>query len=105
MTKIVNHQEFGEMIKEGSGWTLLDVFAPWCGPCKMLGPIIESIEKDLPNVNVLKLNADENADFLTEYKVNAFPTIILFNQNHEVSRFEGFRDKEFIINFVKSKQT
>ena len=77
---------------------LVDFWAPWCGPCKMLGPVFEEAEKEVNGKAVLaKVNVDEQQDLAAKYGVTSIPTLILFKNGKEVNRSLGFIDKAKIL--------
>ena len=81
----------------GSDITLVDFYADWCGPCKMLSPILEEIASELgEKVKVGKLNVDESNDLAFEYEVMSIPTLILFENGKVVDRLTGLRSKDEI---------
>jgi thioredoxin 1 len=67
---------------------MVDVWAPWCGPCRTLTPIIEKVSED-KNVKLLKVNADESGDLTTSFGVRGIPTVIFFKKGEEVDRIVG----------------
>jgi thioredoxin 1 len=75
--KSVNHAEVKDLIKS-EGLTVVDCFAEWCGPCKMLKPMLDRISKDYPGVNFVALDIDENADFAAENKIRGVPTLLWY---------------------------
>jgi thioredoxin 1 len=76
---------------------LVDFWAPWCGPCKTLGPIIEDLSKELDGkVKILKMNIDDNPDIPTEFGIRSIPTIILFNKGQQLGSKVGSLPKESI---------
>lgn len=85
---------FKEEIKNGV--VLVDFFATWCGPCKMLGPVLEQVESENKDVKFLKLNVDEEEELAREYGVMTIPTLILFKDGEIVKQNTGFVPKEFI---------
>jgi thioredoxin 1 len=81
---------------------LVDFWAPWCGPCKMIGPTIEKIAEEYSDkLKVGKCNVDENQDLVTDYGVQSIPTLILFKDGKEISKTMGAAPKERIINMFK----
>ncbi len=87
--------DFDELIKEGI--TLVDFYAEWCGPCKMMGPILESLN----NVNVIKVNVDEHGDLSEQFRIMSIPTLIFFKDGKKVDEVVGFHSKEQIENILK----
>ncbi|CAD2073444.1 thioredoxin [Jeotgalicoccus coquinae] len=89
----VNDAGFKEEI--GSGLTLVDFWAPWCGPCKMIAPILEELAPEIEGkANIAKLNVDENQATASEYEVMSIPTLILFKDGEPVDKVVGFQPKE-----------
>ena len=77
---------------------LVDFYADWCGPCQMMGPVIEEISEELDGkAKVGKINVDENPDVAVEYNVMSIPTLIIFKDGKEIKRFVGVTDKEELL--------
>lgn len=86
-------KDFDETI--GSGRSLVDFWAGWCMPCKMVAPVIEELAAELEgSVTVAKVDVDSNQDIAARYGVMSIPTVILFNDGAEVKRFVGVQPKE-----------
>ena len=104
MADLVKHftdSNFKEEIKKGV--TLVDFSAAWCGPCRMLSPIIEEVAKNFENkATVAKVDIDSDQKIAAEYQVTSVPTMILFKDGKEVERMVGLRDAENVIEFVNS---
>ena len=77
------------------GLIVVDFYAPWCGPCRMLGPVLEEVEQS-ENVKVVKVNTDQSPSLAAEYNVSALPTVVFLSEGQEVDRFVGLKDKEDI---------
>jgi hypothetical protein len=93
----LNQENFDKTIN-GAETALVDFWAPWCGPCKMLGPVFEEAEKEVNGKAVLaKVNVDEQQDLAVRFGVTSIPTLILFKNGKEVKRSLGFIDKTKIL--------
>ena len=78
----------------GSGKVIVDFWAEWCGPCKMLGPIFEEASKEIEDVKFAKVNVDENNEIAAEVGVRGIPTMVLYKDGQEVSRIVGLLQKD-----------
>ena len=76
---------------------LVDFYADWCGPCKMLAPVVEQIAQENPDYAVYKLNVDEAPQIAARYGVMSIPTLILFKSGAEASRLVGVQSKQAIL--------
>lgn len=94
----VTSENFEKEVLNSDKTTIIDFYADWCGPCKMMSPIIDEIAEENENVKVGKLNVDEAQDIAGKYNVMSIPTIIIFKDGEEISRFVGVTSKENILN-------
>ena len=97
MLKKLNNQNFQNEIIENAGIALVDFYADWCGPCKMLSPIIDEIAEERTDITVGKVNVDENNSLAAKYNVMSIPTMIIFKNGKEQARVIGVRPKEDIL--------
>lgn len=97
MSKKINNEEFKNEVLESRGFAYVDFYADWCGPCKMLSPIMDEVSKDNA---VYKINVDEEGELASEYGVMSIPCVILFKDGKEHSRSIGLKSKEDILNMM-----
>ena len=97
MLKKLNNHNFQNEIIENTGIALVDFYADWCGPCKMLSPIIDEIAEERTDITVGKVNVDENNSLAAKYNVMSIPTMIIFKNGKEQARVIGVRPKEDIL--------
>ena len=90
--------EFDAAIKEGT--VLVDFFATWCGPCKMLSPLLEEVAEENPNLLVLKIDVDEVGDLAARYGIQAIPTLMLFKNGQRVETRMGYQNKNQLVAFI-----
>ena len=95
MKLMTKEDNFQELIKEGL--ILVDFYADWCGPCKMIAPIIEEIANERTDITVGKVNVDNDAEIAIKYGVSSIPTLIVFKDGKETDRVVGFRQKGDIL--------
>ena len=93
MKIIKDRNDFLDTIKEGV--TLVGFFATWCGPCKMLAPVLEEVSKEFEGrAKVVKVDVDELRDLAMEYRIASVPTVILFKDGEFIAQTMGFRPKQ-----------
>ena len=88
----LNNQNFEKEIQSGN--TIVDYWAEWCGPCKMLGPIFEELSGEIKDVKFAKVNVDHNEELSAKAGVRGIPTLVLFKDGQEVDRIVGLLPKD-----------
>ena len=96
MIKHINSEEFNKILVESNEIFIVDFYADWCGPCRMLAPRLEEIE----GVNIYKINVDENSDLAMQYGIMSIPCLISFKEGKEYKRSLGLVDKEDILKLL-----
>lgn len=98
MLKHLTAQNFETEISNNT--TLVDLYADWCGPCKMIAPIIEEIATERTDITVGKVNVDTDPQIAIKYGVQSIPTLIVFKDGQETARVVGLRSKEDILSLL-----
>lgn len=99
--KIVNDSNFQDAVK--SGVTLVDFFAEWCGPCRMIAPLLEEIADEMKGkASIVKLDVDQSGETTEKFGVTNMPTLIVLKDGEEVTRFVGVKSKETLKSALES---
>ena len=97
----VNSQNFEEEVIKSEKPVLIDFYADWCGPCKMVSPIIDEIAEENSEIKVVKVNVDDSQDLAMKYQVMSIPTLVVIKNGEEVNRSVGLIDKSQVANLIK----
>ena len=98
--KVINSNEFAEEVENHQGKVLVDFYADWCGPCKMIAPIVEQISQEKSDIKVVKVNADEAQALMGKFGIRGIPTLLLFNNGEVVATKVGAASLTQIREFV-----
>ena len=90
--------------KISGGYVLVDFYATWCGPCRMLHPVLEEVEESRAEVQIMQVDVDESPEVSKKYGVMSIPTLILFKNGVEVSKKIGFINKEQLVEWIHENQ-
>ena len=93
----VNKETFEDEVLKSDMPVLLDFWAPWCGPCQMLGPIVEAIADENPDIKVCKINIDENSDLASQFKIMSIPTLVVMKNGEVYKKSVGVISKSEIL--------
>ena len=95
--KKLNLNNFDSEILERDGLSIVDFYADWCGPCKMVAPVLDSIAEERDDVTVGKVNVDQDGELAVRYGVMSIPTIVIFKDGKEINRSVGAKSKAGIL--------
>lgn len=97
--KIINKAEFEQITKQGV--VLVDFFATWCGPCKMLTPVLEELAEDMKGkMEIVKVDVDQEGDLAMKFGIMSVPTMIVFKDGEAVKQISGYQAKGQLLNIL-----
>ncbi len=99
--KKITEKEFKEVIKNKEKKVLVDCYADWCGPCRMLSPIIDELAEEIDTCEFYKLNVDEEEKVAREYGIMTIPTLLIFKDSEVIDKSIGLRTKEELEEIIK----
>ena len=103
MVVVITSENMEKEIKKSDKPVIIDVYASWCGPCQMMGPIFEELSKDLSDkYKFAKINIDEQRDIAIEYNVSSIPTFVFIKNGEIVGKETGYMDKETLKGKIES---
>ena len=97
----ITAQNFEQEVLQSDKPVLVDFYADWCGPCKMMAPVIEEIAEEAADIKVGKLNIDNEMEIAQKYGVMSIPTLIVFKNGEEVKRDLGAKPKKAVLDILK----
>ena len=96
----VNQNNFHEEVERSDKKLLLDFWAPWCGPCRMVGPILDEIAAQRPDIKVCKINVDEEAELAKQFRVMSIPKLVVMEKGDILNQSVGALPKEKILDLL-----
>ena len=93
----INNNNFLSEVMNSEKKVLLDFWAPWCGPCRMVVPVVEEIAKERPDIKVAKINVDENPELATRFGIMSIPTLVVMENGKIINQAMGARPKNAIL--------
>lgn len=97
----VNRDNFEREVLRSEKTVLVDFWANWCGPCKMMGPVVEEFAGEHPEMRAVKVDVDENPELAMAYRIAAIPALLVFRDGKVVNQSVGFQNKEALEELVK----
>ena len=94
MVQHVSEVDFNEVVLNYEGVVLVDFWATWCGPCKMIAPVVEEVSNEVSNARFVKVDVDENENLANKYQISSIPTLMIFKNGTPVDTLVGFMPKD-----------
>ena len=103
--KKMNGKEFEEEIKTSAGPVVVDFNATWCGPCRMMAPVLEKLSEEKTNITFISVDVDEEGELAQSYEVYSIPCLVMIKNGEEIGRSVGFGGEESVRQFLnKAKE-
>lgn len=94
MVKMINQNDFDAEVMQAKGLVVVDMYADWCGPCKMMAPVMDSLSEDYDDVKFVKVNVDNNPELAAKFGVQSIPNFVFIKDGQKVDQVVGARDSE-----------
>lgn len=96
----LKNEKFKDEVKEGI--VIVDFFAEWCGPCKMLAPVLEALSKENEDIKIIKVDIDQHLDLAQEFSIMSVPTMLFYKDGEPITKKTGFLPKELIMKEIEN---
>lgn len=102
MPEQINKDSFDQEVKNADKPVVIDFYAPWCGPCKMVAPILEEIAKERSDIKIVKIDVDEEPDLARSHNVMSVPTLVLYQGGEVIKTWVGLRPKPVLLQEIEA---
>ena len=102
MTQALSDEQFEEKVTNSNGLVLVDFWAEWCGPCRQLGPILETIDEDMADLTIYKMNVDDAPETPSRFGIRSIPTMFLFKDGKQVDTKVGLNSESDIKSWIEA---
>lgn len=99
----LNESNFASYTADGQKAMLVDFWAGWCGPCRMLAPVLEEVEKEVSGILIGKVNVDEELALASRFGISSIPTLLLFKEGKPVAQSVGYQSKQQVLSWLKTQ--
>ena len=104
MIKQINQKDYSELVENKKGVVVIDFFATWCGPCRMLSPVMENVSNEVSDVAFYKIDVDENEALAMKFQISSIPCLVLLKDGEVKSRILGYRPLNDIVSWINNNK-